>query len=162
MPLPGDKENRYKNNDWISKICRSLTTRLTLTRAIFLGSPYAWRHSDVCSPQSPCDPLISPPLHIKAKILYFLKMNVRTRSPIYLADTVSINKSFLHPNSDVLSFDLSKHQAHRVWIGNRSRDNEENIQFIFSHNSSPDANLLYELKSSFFKYFRSEVPLCPS
>lgn len=39
-----------------------------------------------------------------------------TGSPIFSVSVFSINKHFLIPNSDILSFGLSKHRAHRFGI----------------------------------------------
>ena len=43
------------------------------------------------------------------------------RSPIFSVGVFSINKTSLTPNSDVLNFDLLRHQTHRLWFGNMPR-----------------------------------------
>lgn len=94
-----------------NSLCFVLHVDTLIIRGILLAS---W-----VLPKPPC--LIFPSLDIKEGwTLYFLKMDVRIRSPIFLAGASSITTLFLTPNTDIFSLSLSKrHWAYVLWTSNR-------------------------------------------
>lgn len=111
----------------LSKFCRNIVTGLTSTSTVFWDP--SWRPG-IFGDRSPlASHPISPLLDVKKKAptLYSLKMDLRYpsgRVPIFSVITLSINKPFLIPNSDVSRFDLLKLQAYGLRKGNTtcSRD----------------------------------------
>lgn len=121
----GDKESTYKNNDYLSKICKNLMIELTSTSRIFLRPLLTPRWE--CGGPSPIALPISPSFDIKEAWTLYLGSQIwrRTRFPICLVSAFLINlsfliKPFLTSKSQTLMFGVwpLKHWAHGLCTSN--------------------------------------------